>query len=115
MAIAYYEYCFPEQESRDDEKHSIDSSGKYIVEGEGESAGGESVRPPVCVTQNLLDEMRQACLNNSSLCHLRLRQPRLAIEAASRVLGDRPRPAMTMKRKALYRRAVARRLLDEYE
>lgn len=57
-----------------------------------------------------LDEVRHACLCNISLCYYRMKQWRLAAQAASEVLQE---DAGNVK--ALYRRAQAHRALDEYE
>ena len=77
IAIAFYEYCFPDSDER----------------------------------QIQLDELRRACLCNISLCYSHMGQLRQAVEAATTVLretdGKHP--------KALFRRAQAYRLLDEYE
>lgn len=65
------------------------------------------------MTQEALDAVRHACLCNLSLCYTELKMYRLAVEAATRVLKDRPPDEL--KAKALFRRARAFRLLDEYE
>mmetsp|Transcript_30550 Transcript_30550/g.43821 ORF Transcript_30550/g.43821 Transcript_30550/m.43821 type:complete len:329 (-) Transcript_30550:149-1135(-) len=94
VAIAYYEYCFPE-ESNDEEVSRTSSS-----------------EPIKRVTQKDLDHLRHACLCNSSLCLIRLKRYRLAVEAASKVINEQSSLLMV---KALYRRAKAYTLLDEYD
>ena len=76
LALAYYEYCFPETEEK----------------------------------QKQLDELKNACLCNVSLCYYRLGEMRKAISSASQVLNKNPRYV-----KALFRRARAYRELDEYD
>ena len=77
IAIAYYEYCFPDEKDK----------------------------------QELLDDLRRACLCNISLCYQNMGYLRQAVEAASTVLKE----TNGTHCKALFRRAQARRLLDEYE
>lgn len=76
IAIAYYEYCFPEENSE----------------------------------QAKLDDLRRACLCNISLCYLRLGHCRQAVESATIVLKETD----GKHSKALFRRAQAYRVLDEY-
>jgi hypothetical protein len=61
-------------------------------------------------TMQELDDVRHACLCNISLCYYRMKQWRLAVQAATEVLQE---DAGNVK--ALYRRAQAHRALDEYE
>jgi tetratricopeptide (TPR) repeat protein len=76
IALAYYEYCFLEEEQ-----------------------------------QCELDELRRACLCNTSLCYQKMGSLRLAVEAATTVLKE----TEGRHGKALFRRAVAYRCLDEYK
>ena len=57
-----------------------------------------------------LDELRNACLCNISLCYYRMKEMRKAIACASKVLAKHPQHV-----KALYRRAKAHLALDEYD
>ena len=57
-----------------------------------------------------LDELRNACLCNISLCYYRMKEMRKAIACASKVLTNHPEYV-----KALYRRAKAHLALDEYD
>ena len=57
-----------------------------------------------------LDELRNACLCNISLCYYRMGEMRKAIACASKVLAKHP-----LYGKALYRRAKAHLALDEYD
>ena len=66
--------------------------------------------PDLDTEQLRIDELRRACLCNLSLCQLRLKSYREAIEAASQVIEEDPENA-----KAYFRRAQAYRGLDEYE
>jgi hypothetical protein len=77
IALAYYEYCFPEDSS----------------------------------IQAELDELRNACLCNVALCYQLLGHLRESVVAASTVLKEME----GCHGKALFRRAQAYRLLDEYE
>lgn len=77
IAIAYYEYCFPEDNT----------------------------------TQNMLDDLRRACLCNISLCYLHMGYLRQSVESATVVLKETD----GKHSKALFRRAQAYRALDEYE
>lgn len=60
--------------------------------------------------QTELDGLRHACLCNISLCYYRMKQWRMAVQAAGQVLEEDSNNV-----KALYRRAQAYRALDEYE
>ncbi len=60
--------------------------------------------------QQVLDELRRACLCNISLCYSRMGEHRQAQEAAGKVLRASPSHA-----KSLYRRACSFRALDEYD
>lgn len=77
IAIAYYEYCFPTENSE----------------------------------QELLDELRRACLCNISICYRHMGYLRQAVEMATMVLKETD----GLHSKALFRRAQAYRDLDEYE
>lgn len=76
-SIGYYEYCFPEEESK----------------------------------QKELDDLRVACYLNVSMCYLRVKEYRKAIESASNAI----RETKETNPKAFYRRGQAYRLLDDYE
>ena len=65
--------------------------------------------------QQILDELKQICLCNMSLCYIKMGSGyyRQAIDYALRVLSDRP--SLKLKNKANFRLAQAYRLLDEYD
>ena len=56
-----------------------------------------------------IDRLRRACLCNLSLCHLRQKRFREAIDAATQVIDEDPEDY-----KAYFRRAQGHRGLDEY-
>ena len=65
--------------------------------------------------QQILDELKQTCICNMSLCYIKMGSGfyRQAIDYALRVLSDRP--SIKLKNKANFRLAQAYRLLDEYD
>ncbi len=60
--------------------------------------------------QDSIDELKNVCLCNISLCYFRMNNYRDAIQAATQILQKHPNHV-----KALYRRARVYRELDEYE
>eukprot|EP01031_Cornospumella_fuschlensis_P027525 gene27525-33247_t len=70
----------------------------------------EYIFAPSAERQAQVDDLRFQCLCNLALCQIKLKQYREAIDSCGRVLQEQPEHV-----KALFRRAQAHRLLDEYE
>lgn len=72
----------------------------------------EYIFPDDDETQNYIDILRCQCLCNIALCFLRMEEYRKAIEACSTVIESNEDSTRT---KALFRRGLAYRGLDDYE